>query len=157
MYHAFPPIVGEHPKILILGTFPGHESRERGEYYGNSQNKFWRIIFDVFSVPFNAPDYETKKEVLFANHIALWDVVEQGKIIGSLDENLEILTYNKALPEFIAKHNIQKVFFNGKNAHKFCRKGKIQIDGIILPSTSPANARMNYNEKLSVWTKALKP
>jgi hypoxanthine-DNA glycosylase len=48
VYHAFPPLVPDNPKILILGTFPSPLSREKGEYYGNPQNKFWKIIFDVF-------------------------------------------------------------------------------------------------------------
>lgn len=61
MKQAFPPLVGPAPRLLLLGTFPSPLSREKGEYYGNPQNQFWRIVFSVFGAPFDNPSYDEKK------------------------------------------------------------------------------------------------
>ena len=156
-YKAFPPLIGTQPKILILGTFPSPISREKGEYYGNAQNKFWHIIFDVFGVEFTNPGYTEKQKVLFDNSIALWDVIESCEINGAADTAIKNPVYNNALPEFIRSNIILKVMFNGQKAHGFYMKGIGHTAGIVLPSTSPANARMSYDAKLSAWAKALKP
>ena len=155
-YKAFPPLIGDQPKILILGTFPSPISREKGEYYGNTQNKLWKIIFDVFGVEFNNPDYAKKQKVLFDNGIALWDVIESCEIIGAADTAIKNPIYNAVLPEFIKRNNLSKVVFNGQKAHEFYKKEIGDTTGIVLPSTSPANARMSYVAKLSAWEKALK-
>jgi hypoxanthine-DNA glycosylase len=131
-------------------------SREKKEYYGNPKNKFWSVIFDSFGAKFSNPNYDQKKAVLFGNNIALWDVIEKCRIIGSADASIEAPVYNKKLPEFISKNNIKTIIFNGKKAFEFYRKEISETDGIILPSTSPANAGISYNEKLERWSKALK-
>lgn len=155
-YKAFRPLIDGQPKILILGTFPSPISREKGEYYGNAQNKFWNIIYDVFGVEFNNPDYAEKQKVLFDNGIALWDVIESCEIIGAADTAIKNPVYNTALLEFIKRNNISTVVFNGQKAHEFYKKGIGNTDGTVLPSTSPANARISYGAKLSAWAKALK-
>ena len=183
MFRAFPPLIRGNPDILILGTFPSPLSRERGEYYGNPQNKFWKIIFDVFEVEFNDPDYEVKKEILFQNKIAVWDVIESCEIIGALDKNIRNPVYNTALPGFIKDNNITVLLFNGTKAFEFYKRGIEDMNGErtvssrplraagqngmnytdvrsiekrIMPSTSPANAQMNYAGKLSAWTEGLR-
>jgi len=156
MYHAFPPLISGRPQILILGSFPSPISRERGEYYGNPQNKFWRIVFDAFGVEFNNPGYDEKKNVLFKNGVALWDVIESCEIIGALDKDIKSPVYNAALPGFIKANEVPFVAFNGTKAHELYRRGIGAIDCVVLPSTSPANTRLNYNDKLLIWSKALR-
>ena len=34
---------------------------------------------------------------------------------------------------------------------------QIPVNTITLPSTSPANARLNFEEKLSLWKEAINP
>ncbi|MDR0324729.1 MAG: DNA-deoxyinosine glycosylase [Oscillospiraceae bacterium] len=155
IYHAFPPLVGEKPKILILGTFPSPLSREKGEYYGNPRNQFWRLLFGVFDMDFAEPDYEAKKAVLFTNSIALWDVAASCEADGALDTDLRNIIYNTALPEFIMEHGIRKVLFNGNNAYIFYKRGIGAVERNVLPSSSPANARMCFEEKLRLWREGL--
>jgi hypoxanthine-DNA glycosylase len=157
MYHAFPPIIADEPRILILGTFPSPMSREKGEYYGNPQNKFWKIIFDIFGARFDNPDYDEKKRVLVSNGLALWDVIRSCEIIGALDSNIRNPVYNTELPALIRAHAIPCVVFNGKKAYDFYSRGIGSAEKIILPSTSPANARYSYAQKLAAWSQALKP
>ena len=42
-YKGFKPFFDENSKILILGSFPSVKSRETDFYYGNPQNRFWRV------------------------------------------------------------------------------------------------------------------
>ena len=154
MLHAFQALHGDKPQILILGTFPSPLSREKGEYYGNPRNQFWRLIFGVFGEPFDNPDYEKKKAVIFKNGVALSDVLAECEIDGALDSNIRNPVYRTALPSFIAEHSIRKVFFNGNNAYLFYRRGIGEIERCILPSSSPANARMSFEAKLRLWREA---
>ena len=158
IYRAFPPLCGDRPRVLILGTFPSPLSREKGEYYGNPRNQFWRILYGVFGVPFEGPDYEQKKALLTARGIALWDVITQCEAEGALDSSIRNPVYNTALPGFIAERGIRRVLFNGNNAYVFCGRGIGELgesEKTVLPSTSPANARMSFEDKQRRWREAL--
>ena len=90
----------------------------------------------------------------------MWDTVKSCKVEGSLDENIENAVYNVQIPEFIKHYNIKKLLFNGRNAYNFYRRyidknGLTKIENYVLPSTSPANARMRFEEKLSAWKERL--
>lgn len=155
LHQAFSPLCDNEPRVLILGTFPSPMSRDKGEYYGNPRNQFWKIIFGGFGLPFNAPDYAQKKAALAANGVALWDVITQCEANGALDSELYNIIYNTALPEFIRQHGIQKVFFNGNNAYTFYKRGIGAIERNVMPSTSPAHAAIKFDEKLRIWREAL--
>lgn len=156
VHHAFPPLHGDEPRVLILGTFPSPLSREKGEYYGNPRNQFWRIAFGVFDIPFDSPDYSRKKAVLSAGGVALWDVITACEVDGALDSAIRNPVYNTELPDFIKRRGIRKVFFNGGNAYTFYRRGIGLIEKNVLPSTSPAHAAMRFEEKLRIWREALR-
>jgi len=152
---GFPPLCGNDPQILILGTFPSPISREKGEYYGNPRNQFWRIIFNALGATVLSDDYEQRKALLFANGIAVWDVIAQCEADGALDSTIRNPVYNTELPEFVEKHRIRRVLFNGNNAYLFYKRGIGRVDKNVLPSTSPAYAAMCFDEKLRLWLDAL--
>ena len=153
---GFPPVIGENPRILILGTFPSPMSRMKNEYYGNPRNRFWNIIFDLFSDESPCADYPVKTELLLQNKIALWDVIKTCEADSALDSSIKNPVYNTDLPSLLADNRtIELVLFNGGNAYSFYRKGIGEIEKKVLPSTSPANARMSYAEKLETWKKLL--
>ena len=52
---AFAPVVATDAKILILGSFPGQRSLVAAQYYAHSQNAFWKIVQELYSV---TGDYE---------------------------------------------------------------------------------------------------
>ena len=56
--HTLPPIYDEHSRVLILGTMPSPKSREVGFYYGHPQNRFWKVLADLF----NEKSLTTKEE-----------------------------------------------------------------------------------------------
>ncbi|MDR1000386.1 MAG: DNA-deoxyinosine glycosylase [Clostridiales bacterium] len=152
---AFPPLYGDKPRLLILGTFPSPLSRQKGEYYGNPRNQFWRLIFGVFDEPFDNPDYDTKKAILFRNGIALCDVIIECMANGALDSGIRNPVYRTELSKFIAAKGISRVFFNGNNAYLFYRRGIGEIERRVLPSGSPAYAGMRFEEKLRLWRERL--
>lgn len=151
---CFHPLVDKNSEILVLGTMPGKQSLETGEYYANTTNSFWKIIKDLFNDKKEFKDYEEKRECLKKNGIALWDVLAACERKGSLDENIEKETPNdikKLLQEF---PNIKRIIFNGKNPkEKFAQD--IKCDLFTAPSTSGANTTMTYKEKLEDWKKLL--
>ncbi|MGN1077064.1 MAG: DNA-deoxyinosine glycosylase, partial [Candidatus Gallimonas sp.] len=45
---GFAPVWDGESVALILGSFPSVKSRKTDFYYGNPQNKFWRLVFGFF-------------------------------------------------------------------------------------------------------------
>lgn len=161
MDKGFAPIINGRSRILILGTFPGCESREANEYYANKRNQFWKIIRDIFNGEVEFKNYNDKIECLKQNNIALWDIVEQCSSKGnsSLDSkiNWETAIYND-ISDLIARYpNIEKIILTSGACEKwFDRKndrGDIEGRGIKITrviSPSPA-ATKPYVDKLSEW------
>ena len=71
--YGFPPCFGEDSTVLILGSFPSVKSRKVDFYYGNRQNKFWKVLCAYFgeSMPETVED---KRAFLARNKVALWDI-----------------------------------------------------------------------------------
>lgn len=148
---GFAPVFDEHSRVLILGSFPSVKSRQIDFYYGNKQNRFWRMICGYFGEPL-PQSTEGKREFLLRNKVSLWDMVTSCEIQGSSDasvKNAEIADLHKVLNH--AK--IEKILLNGSLAYELFVKnfGDLSVDYRKMPSTSPANPR--YREEL--WKEAL--
>lgn len=132
---------------------PGSQSLLLNQYYGHNRNAFWKIIFSVFNEPFST-DYEIRKAIVLKNNIAVWDVLKACIRKGSLDSAIEQEVPND-FNAFLEEHpNIEHIFFNGQKAAHYFKKyvtvsEKYQLH--TLPSTSPANAGMSFEQKLAVW------
>ena len=155
--HPIEPVYDENSKILILGSFPSVKSREYGFFYGHPQNRFWRVIADIFGcdVP---QSIDEKKRLLLENKIAVWDVIFSCEIEGSADS-----TIKNAVPTdiggIISSSHIKKVFTNGKKADELYRKyqqNTTGIEAICLPSTSPANAAWSLQKLTDKWRSEIK-
>jgi hypoxanthine-DNA glycosylase len=154
---SFNPISSADTTILILGTMPGDKSLELGEYYGHSRNRFWKIISTITDneLPIT---YSDKKTLLLKTKIGIWDVAHQANRKGSLDSAIEDEEPND-LDNFIAKHkNLKVIGFNGTKSQKlfdkyFARKSGLRY--ISLPSTSPANTEIDFENICKQWRKIL--
>lgn len=154
--HPFPPLYNENSKILILGSFPSVKSREEMFFYGHKQNRFWRVIAEVLAcdVPKNIDE---KRDMLYENGIALWDVIASCDITGSLDSSIKNVIPNDLSPIFDTAE-IRKIFTNGKTAHKYYTRftePKTGRKAICLPSTSPANAAWSIDKLVDIWKSEL--
>ena len=158
--HEFGPFVNKDSKILILGSIPSVKSREYGFYYMHPQNRFWRVLSDLFNEDFLGSILE-KKKLLKKYKIALWDVIESCDIEGSSDMTIKNIKVND-IKGLIKETNVDKIFITGKKAYelynKYCFKD-VKIEAIYLPSTSGANCQMSFEklkEKYGVIKKCVK-
>jgi hypoxanthine-DNA glycosylase len=155
---GFPPISTPGARVLILGSLPGRRSLERGEYYANPQNTFWRIMAaHVGSIP---DDYAGRVGMLAERKVALWDVLTAATRSGSLDADIE----DDAIPNnfgafFHAHPKIRRICFNGAMAAKLYSRHALPklpdsqraIECHTLPSTSPAHASISFANKVERW------
>ncbi len=105
-------IINPNANKIILGSFPGNVSNNKGEYYSHPSNQFWRLL-DI-----DAKDYSEKIKQLSDKDIGLWDSLsyctrlnKQGKET-SLDQNIQNQEYND-FKELLNKD----LYFNGKAAY----------------------------------------
>lgn len=154
---SFPPIIGDTPRVLILGTLPSKVSLAKQQYYGHPQNKFWRIVYALFEEDYQE-DYESK--VIFAKeqHIAIWDVCYTALRPGSLDADISMEEPN-CIGEFLNKNpSVSVIAFNGKKSEqlffKYFKKRE-EINYLSLLSSSPANAAYSFVQKLENWKKII--
>ncbi|MEI8199608.1 MAG: DNA-deoxyinosine glycosylase [Eubacteriales bacterium] len=151
--HTLAPVFDAQSRILILGTMPSPRSRKAGFYYGHPQNRFWRVLADVFAedVP---PDNRSKEDFLLRHHIALWDVLQSCRIEGADDSSIRDPVPND-LSLILGKADIKAVFTTGQKATQLYMKHCLQRTGIMpeyLPSTSPANcARFSYEDLVRAY------
>ena len=147
---GFAPAFDEKSRVLILGSFPSVKSRQIEFYYGNKQNRFWRLICGYFGE--NVPETTEGKKAFLAKHnVALWDIVTSCEIDGSSDssiKNAEIANLHEILPF----SKIEKILLNGVAAYRLFVENyaDLPIPYEKMPSTSPANPRFDK----SVWKKA---
>ena len=156
--YSFPPLATAQARQLILGSMPGMASLAAGQYYAHPRNHFWPIMAALCG--FNASaDYAEKTALLLAKGIAVWDVLQSCQRPGSLDKDIARASIQANPFELFFQQypHIQRVYFNGSHAEQlFLRSVKPQLRDDNrhyqrLPSTSPANARASYEDKLAAW------
>lgn len=159
------PVVDEGTRILILGSFPGEESLNRGEYYAQPRNQFWPIMSSLLGFNENIL-YNDKLRHLQAAHIGLWDVVESCERNGSTDKEIKHPCLNLFVAFFHKFSLIRTVYFNGVTytTTKLPKRLWIQLKAILLetgimwehlPSTSPSFCSIDLKEKKRAWSKVL--
>lgn len=151
--HPIPPVYDNNSKVLILGSFPSVKSRETGFFYGHPQNRYWKVLAAIFGedVPMTIPD---RKEFLFRNHIAAWDVIQSCDITGSSDSSIRNVTAND-LSEILDCADIREIYVNGRTAEKLYIRYTEKMTGrtcTCLPSTSPANAAWSLDRLIEAWS-----
>ncbi len=158
--YSFPPIASPDARVLVLGSMPGVASLQAQQYYAHPRNSFWYIIEKMFDVPASLT-YSRRTQLLQQNRIAVWDVLKACVREGSLDSAIERDTIEvNAFEDFFIRHKqIRAVFFNGATAEKEFTRHVMSLplvqergfDFYRLPSTSPAHAAMNREQKLQAW------
>ena len=154
LLRGFPPVVDDHARVLILGSFPSVQSLAVHQYYANPRNAFWAITAELFGFDAGAP-YEARLSALLSQHVALWDVLHQCRRAGSSDAAFDpkSLVVND-FGAFFADHpGITRVYFNGAKAAELYRRLAPAGQGLAferLPSTSPAHAT-RPGVKLAAW------
>lgn len=137
---------------MILGSFPSVKSREQQFFYGHRQNRFWRVVAQVFGC--KVPEsIEQKRQMLLSYHVALWDVIASCEITGSSDASIRNVAPND-LSVILSQADIQAIYTNGGKAQELYRKYIFPVNGreaVLLPSTSPANAGYSLQRLVEAW------
>ena len=150
-HESIPPFINKNSRILILGSLPSVLSREYGFFYAHPQNRFFKVLARVFNEE-EPKSIKDRKLFLDKHNIALYDVIYECDINGSSDssiKNVVPIDLKGLLKEY---PNIKRIYTTGKKAKDLYDKylkDLVGIDATGLPSTSPANAKMDI-EKLFV-------
>ena len=172
--HGFEPVFDERSRILVLGSFPSVLSRENAFYYGNPQNRFWRVMATCLGEP--VPQNEgglsdngrpltleesiaAKKRMLLRHGIALWDVIASCDIKGSSDASIKNVVPAQ-VERVLEEAHIGAVICNGGTAGRLYKRylqWQVGLAAHVLPSTSPANAAWRLERLTARWQEELLP
>lgn len=176
--HGFEPVFDQHSRVLVLGSFPSVLSRANAFYYGNPQNRFWRVMAACLGVPVPPNEGDAlasgepatldasvaaKRAMLLNGGVALWDVIESCDIKGSSDASIR-----NVVPAHIERITgaapIEQVICNGGTAGRLYKRylqdkrylqERTGLSAIVLPSTSPANAAWRLERLVERWRDAV--
>lgn len=154
--HPIEPVFDENSEILILGSFPSVKSREQMFFYGHPQNRFWKVMARITG-DMLPETVEEKKQFLYRNHIALWDVIAQCDIEGSADASIKNVRAND-LEQILSAAPIKRICCNGAKSWELYNKyikPQIGREAVKLPSTSPANAAWSLERLAEAWMKIM--
>jgi hypoxanthine-DNA glycosylase len=152
MLRGFPPVVAESTHTLILGSFPGEASLAATQYYAHPRNQFWRLLGAVIGEPLAELDYPSRLECVLKHGIGVWDVLAACTREGSLDVAIRNATPNDFASFREYAPGLKKVCFNGKTAGRFAPViAAAGYETLVLPSSSPANAMLSFDQKLRLW------
>lgn len=151
------PVLDSHTRILILGSFPGAASLSASQYYAHPRNQFWRLLGAILAEDLAALSYPARLERVRAHGIGLWDVIAACRRPGSLDSAIRDAQANDFAALRQRAPSLKQVCFNGKTAGRaapaFAAAG---FTTVVLPSSSPAHARMDFDAKLAQWHQILR-
>ena len=119
LVQGFDPVYDKDSKVLILGSFPSVKSRRVEFYYGNPQNRFWRVVCSYFGESITEST-ESKREFLKRRNIALWDIVTECLIVGSQDATIKNFKVAD-LKTLLQNSKIGFIILNGSKAFSIFR------------------------------------
>ena len=159
LVHSFEPVVGRDPRIIILGSMPGVVSLQAVQYYAHPRNIFWPVLADLFGINIDC-SYQERIQQVSDLPLILWDTLKSCDRNGSLDSsilksNLEANDICSLLERY---SSIKAIAFNGAASEKYFRRLVLpeltnypSVALLKMPSTSPANAGMKFDQKLELW------
>lgn len=157
---GFLPLLTENPQLIILGTMPSVASLKQSFYYAHPRNAFWPIMERHFGISLTSD--EEKRLCLNNNRILLWDVLARCERSGSLDSAIKSPQANDFESLFRSYPDLKRVVFNGQKAFQLFKKQVLNqqklpqnLQFLVMPSTSPANARLTLEDKWLKWQAVL--
>jgi hypoxanthine-DNA glycosylase len=160
MLHGLAPLVSEHTRLLILGSFPGVRSLQAQQYYAHPQNQFWGLVSQAILASGRqeicASSYENRSKWLLQQGIGLWDVYAACEREGSLDSAIENAQLNDLASLKKRCPQLQAIAHNGGESYRHARHTQdLGVPVYKLPSSSPANASWSFERKLQVWQEVI--
>ena len=160
MPSAVPDVLAPGLRIVFCGINPGFRSAAAGAHFANPRNDFWRLLHDTGVTPrLLAPEEQhTMLELGFGLTNAAYRTtrgssdLRRGDFAGSA-ERLERIAreLRPRVIAFVGKAAYEGVFGERPVLGAQSRQlGETRL--FVLPSTSPANAAVPYEERLRWFT-----
>ena len=160
---AVPDVLGPGVRVVFCGINPGRASAAAGAHFANPRNDFWRLLH---AAGFTRRLFEPQEQFeLLALGIGLTNAARRttrgsgdlrSRDFAGARDRLEQLaeTLSPRVIAFVGKAAYQGVFRERpEHGPQERRLGLTAL--FVLPSTSPANAAVPWEERLR-WFRALK-
>jgi double-stranded uracil-DNA glycosylase len=158
-----PDVLGPGVRVVFCGINPGHWSAAAGAAFANPRNDFWRLLHAAGFTPRQLEPHEQHELLRFG--VGLTNAVRRttrgsselrmADFVGARVRLEEIADQLK--PRAIAF--VGKIAFSGvfgvRAAHGLQELRLHEVALFVLPSTSPANAAVGWDERLR-WFRELK-
>lgn len=158
---GFEPYINPDSTLLILNYGNSKAAYEKGFYYGNERNNFWKILATSFSMA--TPNFiDEKKMLLKSTKIALCNIILDCKVNPNKDRwddwwneavtgcpQDAVYIYDIAdIMSLVSHYPIKKIIANGKEAYKLFIDNFPELAAmcIWLPSTAPLNIKLMDND-----------
>ena len=158
---GLPPVLPGGPiRALVLGSFPSVASLRAGQYYGNPQNWFWRMLAHCGVIQDPAAPYAERLAAVRRQGLAIWDLYARVRRPGSGDDRISDAEPN-AVGALLAARGPFPILLNGRRAREW-RRHFPALDATVfpLPSTSPRPRHWNTHQARSLalaeWYAALR-
>lgn len=160
MTSAVPDILGPGVRLVFCGINPGFRSADAGAHFANPRNDFWRLLAAAGFTPRTLDPSEQ------------WSLLDLGYGLtnaaqrttrGSSDlRQADFAGSAERLEQIAAELRPEGIAFVGKAAYEgaFRERPELGLQDrrladtwlFVLPSTSPANAAVPYEERLRWFT-----
>ena len=163
LHDAVPDTLGVGMRLVFVGINPGHWSARAKAPFANPRNDFWRLLHAAGFTP-RLLEPEEHGQLLELG-IGLTNSARR-TTRGSADlRKADFAGAAERLEEIAATYHPRALAFVGKAAYTGAYGGRAELglqertlDGtrlFVLPSTSPANAAVPWDERLR-WFRALR-
>jgi double-stranded uracil-DNA glycosylase len=160
---AVPDVLAPGVRVVFCGINPGHWSARAGAAFANPRNDFWRLLHAAGLTPRQLEPHEQSELLRYG--IGLTNAAKRttrgsgdlraADFAGARDR-LESVAHQlrPRVIAFVGKAAYQGVF-RDRPEHGVQQKRLGDTALFVLPSTSPANAAVSWDERLR-WFRALR-
>ncbi|TLD84006.1 DNA-deoxyinosine glycosylase [Helicobacter sp. MIT 11-5569] len=166
--HPFPPSgLNKDSKVLILGSFPSVVSRELGFYYAHPQNRFWKVLADLFGDKsdkgiLKLQNTDDKIAFLKSHSLVLWDIVHSCEIKGSSDSSLKNKEFNDIFA-LLDSSKIRMICLNGTKATtlfmQYCKTRNLELTiqthqnyKTLIPKESSKSFCQKFGREITIFS-----
>jgi double-stranded uracil-DNA glycosylase len=157
---AVPDILGPALRLIFCGINPGFRSADAGAHFANPRNDFWRLLVAAGFTP-RLVDPSEQWSLLDLGYGLTNAAPRTTRGSGDL-RRADFAGSAERLEQIAAELRPEGIAFVGKAAYEgaFRDRPELGLQGrqladtwlFVLPSTSPANAAVPYEERLQWFT-----
>ena len=153
---AVPDVLGPGVRVVFCGINPGRVSAAAGAPFANPRNDFWRLLYAAGFTPRLLRPEEARELLRYGvglTNAARRTTKNSGDLrkadfVGAIDRLEEIArSWRPAAIGFVGKIAYTGIF-GGRAEHGLQERRLSDTVLFVLPSTSPANAAVPWDERL---------